>query len=140
MSGSGLLDIYMIKPCKNCGKPTKDRHSLSFCSHTCQFDYQYKNYIGDWKIGKKTGRSGKLSMSNHIRRYLYEKYNSRCSICGWNKINPATGNIPLEIEHIDGNYENCTESNLTLLCPNCHSLTPTFRALNKGNGRKARSG
>lgn len=22
-----------------------------------------------------------------------------------------------------------------LICPNCHSLTPTFRALNKGKGR-----
>jgi predicted HNH restriction endonuclease len=39
------------------------------------------------------------------------------------------------VEHIDGNYENDREKNLTLLCPNCHSLTPTFRALNRGNGR-----
>ena len=32
------------------------------------------------------------------------------------------------LPHIDGNNE---ESNLQLLCPNCHSLTPTFGALNK---------
>jgi hypothetical protein len=24
------------------------------------------------------------------------------------------------------------------LCPNCHSLTPTYGFLNKGNGRKKR--
>jgi hypothetical protein len=129
----------MIKPCENCGKPTKNRHSLAFCGHGCQFDYQYKMYIAGWINGVNSGRSGKLGMSEHIRRFLYEKYDSKCSVCGWNKINTTTGKIPLEIEHIDGNYENCSEANLTLLCPNCHSLTPTFRALNKGHGRKARS-
>ena len=28
------------------------------------------------------------------------------------------------------------EENLTLLCPNCHSLTPTYRGANKGNGKR----
>lgn len=37
----------------------------------------------------------------------------------------------LQIHHIDGNHYNNEESNLQLLCPNCHSLTPTFGALNK---------
>ena len=35
-----------------------------------------------------------------------------------------------------GNFENNSETNLTLLCPNCHSLTPTYKGANKGNGRK----
>ena len=30
---------------------------------------------------------------------------------------------------------NNKEENLTLLCPNCHSLTPTAKGANKGNGR-----
>ena len=42
------------------------------------------------------------------------------------------------MEHIDGNSENNNIENLELLCPNCHSLTPTFGALNKGKGRKNR--
>ncbi len=46
-----------------------------------------------------------------------------------------TGRIPVEIEHIDGDWTNNLPSNLTLLCPNCHSLTPTYRALNRGRGR-----
>lgn len=37
-----------------------------------------------------------------------------------------------------GNYLNNSEDNLDLICPNCHSLTPTYRALNIGNGRKDR--
>ena len=55
----------------------------------------------------------------------------------WSKKNEYTGNIPLEIEHIDGNYLNNSENNLILLCPNCHSLTSTYKGANK-NGRKSR--
>jgi predicted HNH restriction endonuclease len=44
----------------------------------------------------------------------------------------------LEIEHIDGNFENNAEENLELLCPNCHSLTSTYKGANKGSGRKER--
>ena len=53
--------------------------------------------------------------------------------------NKHTGNIPLEIEHKDGNYANNSEDNLELLCPNCHSLTATYKGANRGNGRKARN-
>ena len=81
---------------------------------------------------------GKYQISNHIRRYLMDKYNSKCANCGWGQINPYTKVIPLEIEHIDGNYLNNNESNLILLCPNCHSLTPTYKGANKGKGRKDR--
>jgi len=44
----------------------------------------------------------------------------------------------LQIEHVDGNPYRHKEENLTLLCPNCHSLTATFGGLNKGHGRKYR--
>lgn len=40
--------------------------------------------------------------------------------------------IPLELEHKDGNNQNGTQENLTLLCPNCHALTDTYRGKNKG--------
>lgn len=60
-------------------------------------------------------------------------------IIGWGEKNPFTGNIPLEIEHLDGDYTNNKEENLAVLCPNCHSLTSTYKGTNKGNGRKERS-
>jgi hypothetical protein len=50
----------------------------------------------------------------------------------------VTGRIPIELEHVDGDYRNNSYENVLLLCPNCHSLTDTFRALNKGNGREFR--
>lgn len=50
-------------------------------------------------------------------------------------MNPFTNTLPLEIDHIDGNSENNSEENLRLICPNCHSLTETYRGANRGNGR-----
>lgn len=41
--------------------------------------------------------------------------------------------IPLELDHIDGNNNNNQLSNLRLLCPNCHALTPNYRGKNIGN-------
>lgn len=34
--------------------------------------------------------------------------------------------IKLEVHHIDGDKCNCLESNLQLLCPNCHSYTDNY--------------
>jgi hypothetical protein len=42
------------------------------------------------------------------------------------------------LNHIDGNWENCKESNLEVLCPNCHSLTANYKGGNRGHGRAAR--
>lgn len=124
------------KKCLNCGKEIK-RNQI-YCSHTCQQEYYYKEWISKWKAGEKTGVSGQYGTSAYLRRYLFEKYDNKCAKCGWNEINPYTQNIPLEIEHIDGNFENNSEDNLILLCPNCHSLTSTYKGANKGNGRKDR--
>lgn len=77
-------------------------------------------------------------MSVHIKKYLREKYGNKCCECGWSKINPKSGIVPLVADHIDGNWRNNVESNLRLICPNCNALSPTYAALNKGNGRENR--
>lgn len=127
---------YNVKYCLNCGKEISYKNK--YCSSKCLQDYRHKQYIERWKNGIEDGIVGEYQISDHIRRYLFEKYDNRCSICGWNKINEFTGNVPLEVHHIDGNYTNNTESNLQLLCPNCHSLTKTYKAGNIGSGRKGR--
>jgi 5-methylcytosine-specific restriction endonuclease McrA len=69
---------------------------------------------------------------------LAETFGEKCSDCGWSKVHPKTGKVPVQVDHIDGNPSNHSPQNLRLLCPNCHSLTSTYGALNKGNGRKER--
>ena len=125
--------------CAHCGKVLKT-HQRKYCSNRCQIDAQYEKYIREWRAGIKDGRRGKTStnISKHIKRYLLEQTGERCAQCGWARKHPTTGNVPLEINHIDGNAENNTEHNLELICPNCHALTTTFRNLNKGKGRKGR--
>lgn len=119
--------------CKN----TLMRSSTKYCSNQCQADQTYIMYIAQWQNGYADGSRGKntKNLSQHIRRYLFDKYNKACSLCGWDKVNPITKVSPLEVDHIDGNHENNAESNLRLICPNCHSLTANFRNLNKGHGR-----
>jgi len=121
--------------CENCGK---ELHRGKYCNHDCQWEHTYKEYIKRWKNGEENGMSGEYNTSRHIRRYMFEKYNNSCSRCGWNQENKYTNKIPLELEHIDGNHKNNKEENLDLICPNCHSLTETYKGANKGKGRKER--
>ena len=123
--------------CIGCGVVLISRYKIKFCSNRCQHKYRGEVFVADWKAGKVSGIVGRQTkvLSRHIRSYLLRFNQSKCSLCGWNEVNPVTQLVPLEIDHIDGNPENNLESNLRLLCPNCHSLTPFFRALNKGRGR-----
>lgn len=131
------LKSVRIRKCINCDK-VLDYTAAKFCSKHCQWDFQYKKYISLWKSGKVNGITGKADISSHVRHYLFEKYHSKCQICGWSQINPVTGKIPLQIHHIDGDCLNNKENNLQLLCPNCHSLTSTFGSLNPNSKRSYR--
>ena len=98
-----------------------------YCSNRCQQDFQMMKKIND-------GTASSLT----IKGYLVKKFGAKCCMCGWDKINPHTGKCPIELDHIDGNSENNTPENCRLVCPNCHSLTSTYKALNKGKGRHKR--
>ena len=122
--------------CKECGKELKDRNGI-FCSQECQKTFNYKDFITKWKNKEVNGTNGlTLQLSPTIKRYMLEKNNFSCSICGWNKRHPVDNKPLVEIDHIDGDASNSFEENLRVLCPNCHSETPTFRARNKISSRK----
>ena len=126
--------------CVNCGCTISGRKisTRKYCSHKCQIEYQQKQWEEKWLSGEISGFSETDHWGNvpdRIRTYLFKKFDSKCSICGWGERNKYTGKIPLEVEHIDGNHSNNRPENLTLICPNCHSLTKTYRGANRGNGR-----
>jgi len=124
------MPIFKTYNCINCGKLQENRPNTAgkYCSQTCQHEFQYKTRIEKWKSGEIIGKGP-------LKRYLSEKKEGcwECGITEWNG-----KNIVLELEHIDGNSSNNLEENLSLLCPNCHSQTNTYKGKNKGSGRHYR--
>lgn len=120
------------KKCLECGVKHSNK---KFCSHGCNQKNKEKAVLVEWRSGARSGLTKNGFLCETVRRYLLGKYDNKCSRCGWCEVNHKSGKVPVQIEHIDGDFRNCSESNLIVLCPNCHSLTPTYMSLNRGNGR-----
>lgn len=118
------------KQCLSCGK--ENVGYAKYCNNQCQADYRRK------KIFQKIEEGDTSLNTRQYKAYLINLYGEKCMECGWCETNPASGKIPIDLEHIDGDSTNNSLDNLKLLCPNCHSLTPTYKSLNKGKGRAAR--
>jgi hypothetical protein len=124
--------------CVCCGRISllKKNTQNKYCDNTCQQRHQNVKLREDWLSGKLLGYTGKAKqLKKFVRSYLHEIRGTACSLCGWDERHPLDGSVLTEIDHIDGNAENCTLENLRILCPNCHSMTPTFRARNKKSSR-----
>lgn len=76
--------------------------------------------------------AGSIVQSFKLKKRLYESGLKlpECELCGWAKMS-LDGRIPLELDHINGDRTDNRIENLRILCPNCHSLQPTHRGLNK---------
>ena len=102
----------------------------TYCNLKCQQNHQYKSKIDNWLNHNENIGTGA------IKRYITETFGNKCSCCGISDYNNKP--IVFELEHIDGNSNNNRLENVCLLCPNCHSQTPTYKGRNKGNGRHTR--
>lgn len=102
-----------------------------FCSKICESTR--KTSLRNEKI-----KNNEFVSSRTLKKYLIGTYGEHCTKCGWSEKNIFSNKTPLEINHKDGNSDNNKIENVELLCPNCHSLTPNYKALNIGNGRYKR--
>lgn len=115
-----------MKFCTRCSKKLT-RGEAKFCSQSCSL------------LDKRDQRFREgTATSSVLRNYLIATQGAVCSLCGWDKINPVTGKCPIELDHISGDSSDNSVENGRLLCPSCHSLQPTYKALNKGRGRHSR--
>lgn len=103
-------------------------------------DIDFSHFTGrGWSRGKKTGPKTQTDQyltnqvpigSNRLKKRLlaegiFQPICSSCSLSEW-----LGGPIPLELDHISGDSIDNSLTNLRLLCPNCHALTPTYRGKN----------
>lgn len=126
-----------MKICLNCNGEYNNRSKL-YCSIQCRKAHEEqikKHKIDDWLNGKHSGMRGKTATAKWIKEYLISLHGEKCMQCDWDERNPFTGLIPIELEHIDGDFTNNKIENLLLLCPNCHSLTSSYKGANKKQGR-----
>lgn len=118
------------KPCKHCGEPTSN---AKFCSHECSAKTRREECYKKIKEGVYD-----LTWSGNrvLRDFLIMDRGYQCEGCKlsvW-KDQP----IPLSVHHEDGNASNNDPDNISLLCLNCHGITPNYGRKNKNSARKYR--
>ena len=108
--------------CLNCDKETINEQ---FCSQTCHQAFRTKQKVASGVLDNRT-----------MRKFLIKERGSKCECCGITEWQNKP--VVFEMDHIDGQHKNNSLINLRLLCPNCHSQTPTYKSKNIGNGREFR--
>lgn len=129
--------------CKHCSSilvaPSSRNGKLGakmFCDVRCQQAARTESLKNDFRDGKYIGKLISFKTGDWTRNLLITEKSYKCADCGCVDHNGKT--IVLEVNHIDGAAKNNVLQNLEFLCPNYHSQTPNFRALNKKSARTNR--
>lgn len=110
--------------CRVCISKHKRKNS-PFCSIECANE----EYVDNFMIYI----SGDNPRRDNIKRVLINIgfLEEKCEVCNLSEW--MNKNIPLELDHIDGNRLNNFLDNLRLLCSNCHAQTDTYCGKNIKN-------
>lgn len=122
-----------MKLCRGCGSPLTKKSQQAYCSNKCQRTSERIARTQLWlESGQAVWTDGRRD--HYIRLHLIEDQSARCAICGqantW-----LDAPLSFVLDHIDSNASNNCRENLRLVCPNCDSQLPTYKAKNRGNGR-----
>ncbi len=134
----------IIKKCEQCEEEfkTKKYKEANFCSVKCS---NKSRRTKNWKDTERKPRNiwlneikqrwltipfNNLGWDTKRKRVIHEQ-NGKCNKCGtseWMK-----EKLSLEVDHINGDNTDHRRENLEGLCPNCHSLTETYKGKNRSD-------
>ncbi|MFL6089485.1 MAG: HNH endonuclease signature motif containing protein [Aeromicrobium sp.] len=119
--------------CVGCGQELLRPHQKKFCSNKCQRAQERDKRTREWlESGETPNVTGPYT--HFIKYYLFEAQHGCCAICG-SEAHWMGMRLILVLDHIDGDSTNNARDNLRMVCPNCDSQLPTFKARNRGKGR-----
>lgn len=118
----------LTESCARCSTP---------CSRRCRYCATCWDYLQRSGALNRVLPFEQCKTDPSRRRALLRERGHRCETCGLAEWQGKQ--IPIQMDHTDGNSDNSTRENLKLLCPNCHALTPTFGSKNRGNASSTRN-
>lgn len=114
----------MKRKCEKCGNNILQRQNKKYCSDKCARSDRLEKTHQKWE------ESGKFPSQRAARSYLLHHNGSCCSICGTKKW--MDQDVPVVMDHINGNSDDHSINNCRLVCRNCDGLLDTFCYRNKG--------